>query len=261
MASTFPGPDHDRVHALRIAVIAAAALGAAGGAGAAAPSFHLVFDGRHNAALLHDGTFTTSSAWCLSGTATDVSVDDGTLTATRRFTCNGGGEFTALVRPLDAEHGGSGSWQIVSGSGALVDLRGKGTFSSTRLTGDPGNPASLTFRSTWDGLADLDAAAPTVAVTSSSIKKLRGLKTTYSVRLVLSIKDSGGGPVSYTLEVTAPGRPASPLVYRQATTPLETVTSSFRVKLPATTRRLRVKIGATDPLGNTSALAATIRVP
>jgi hypothetical protein len=260
MASTLPRPDHDRVHALRIASISAAALCAAGGAGAAAsPTFHLVFDGRHDLSLLHQGTFTTSSALCPSGTAADVGIDDATLTATRRFTCSTGGAFTALVRPLDAEHGGSGSWQIVSGSGALVDLRGKGTFSSTRLTGDPGNPASLTFRSTWDGLADLDAAGPTVAVTSSSVKKTR-VNATYIVRLVLSLEDSGGGPVTYTFEVTAPSKPASPLVFKQATTALATVTSSFRVKLPATTRRLRVKIGATDPLGNTSSVAATVRV-
>jgi hypothetical protein len=248
------------VHALRIAVIAAAGLCAAGGAGAAGPpAFHLVFDGSHNAALLHQGTFTTTSTWCPSGTAADVSIEEATLTATRRFTCSGGGEFTALVRPLDAEHGGSGSWQIVSGSGALADLRGKGTFSSTRLTGDPGNPSSITFRSTWDGLADLDAAGPTVAVTSSSVKKT-SVKATYSVRLVLSLADSGGGSVTYTVEVTAPSKPNSPLVYKQATTALATVTSSFRVRLPATTRRLRVKLGATDPLGNTSSVAATIRV-
>ena len=259
MASTFPRPDHDRVRALRLAVIAAAALCVAGGAGAAPPAFHLVFDGSHDAALLHQGTFTTSSARCPSGTAADVSIEDATLTATRRFACSGGGEFTALVRPLDAEHGGSGSWQIVSGSGALADLRGKGTFSSTPLTGDPGNPASVTFRSTWDGVADLDAAGPTVAVTSSSVTKTR-MKATYSVRLVLSLADASGGPVTYTLEVAAPSKPASPLVFKQATTSLATVTSSFRVKLPATTRRLRVKIGATDPLGNTSSAAATIRV-
>lgn len=244
---------------LRIAVIAAGALCAAGGAGAAPPAFHLVFDGSHSAALLHQGTFTTSSTSCPSGTAADVSIEDATLTATRRFTCSGGGEFTALVRPLDAEHGGSGSWQIVSGSGALADLRGKGTFASTRLTGDPGNPASVTFRSTWDGVAGLDAAGPTVAVTSSSVKKTR-VKATYSVRVVLSLADSSGGPVAYTLEVATPSKPASPLVFKQGTTSLATVTSSFRVKLPATTRRLRVKIGATDPLGNTSSAAATIRV-
>jgi hypothetical protein len=260
MASTFPRPDHERVGAFRLAVIAAAALCVAGGAGAAPPAFHLVFDGSHNAALLHQGTFMTSSAWCPSGTAADVSIEDATLTATRRFTCSGGGgEFTAIVRPLDAEHGGSGSWQIVSGSGALADLRGKGTFASTRLTGDPGNPASVTFRSTWDGVADLDAAGPTVAVTSSSVKKT-GVKATYSVRVVLSLADSSGGPVTYTLEAATPSKPASPLVFKQATTSLATVTSSFRVKLPATTRRLRVKIGATDPLGNTSSVAATIRV-
>src|SRR5689334_15297923 len=117
MASTAAAANHAGVHTGRMLTIAAAALLAAPGVGATPPpSFHLVFDGRHNQALLHEGTFTTSSSWCSSGSAADVSIDDPTLTATRRFTCAGGGDFTATVSPLRAEHGGSGSWQIVSGT-------------------------------------------------------------------------------------------------------------------------------------------------
>ena len=110
---------------------AVALLSARGAAATAPPAFHLVFDGAHNAQLLHEGTFTTSYPLCPSGQAVDTGVDATTDTAVRQFTCAGGGEFTAKVRPLPAEHGGSGSWQIVAGSGPLANLRGKGTFTST----------------------------------------------------------------------------------------------------------------------------------
>src|SRR6476659_7771765 len=108
--------------------IAAVALLSTGGAVAAPASFQLVFDGKHQANLLHEGTFTTSSSSCPTGTTEDVSIDEPTLTAMRQFTCDAGSSFMAKVGPLPAEHGGAGAWQIVAGSGALADLRGKGTF-------------------------------------------------------------------------------------------------------------------------------------
>jgi len=53
------------------------------------------------------------------------------------------------VGRLSAEHGGTGTWQIVSGTGSLADLRGKGNFTSVRTGGDPNDPETITFRSTW----------------------------------------------------------------------------------------------------------------
>jgi hypothetical protein len=161
------------MHAIRLVTIAALALIGVGGAGAAAPpAFELVFDGRHNAVLLHEGTFTTSSSWCPSGSAADVSIDDATLTATRQFTCAGGSDFTAKVWPLSAEHGGSGSWQIVAGTGSLESLRGEGTFTSTRLSGDASNPATIVFRASWNGVADFDDTPPIVRVRGASARKI-----------------------------------------------------------------------------------------
>jgi hypothetical protein len=237
------------------------ALLSTGGAGTAAPSsFQLVFDGKHNAQLLHEGTFTSSSSLCSSGTAADVSIDEQTLTATRRFSCDAGGDFTAKVGPLDAEHGGSGTWQIVAGSGALADLRGKGTFTSVRLSGDPNDPATITFRSTWTGVADLDATPPAVAVRHWSAKKLKRPRGAYKVKLALSLTDSGGGPVSYELDLVDPKKPSHSFAFKLGKTATGSVTRTVRIKVGKRTRRVRLKLTATDAVGNESAFAKTFRL-
>lgn len=245
---------------IRAVAIAAATFLIAGAAGAAGPpSLHLVFDGKHDAQLHHEGTFTTSFSWCPSGTAADVSVNSDTDTATRLFSCAGGGDFTATIAPLPAEHGGSGSWQIVDGSGPLADLRGKGTFTSTRLSGDSSDPETITFRSTWDGVADFDADGPSVVVKSVSRHKLKRPPGAYSLRVGLSLSDAGGGAVSYTLEVLNPKKRTVTYAYKtgQAT---GIVTRKFRIKVPRTRRVVELKIGASDPVGNVSAASKKIRL-
>jgi hypothetical protein len=244
----------------RALAIAAAILIAAGGAEATGPpSFHLVFDGRHNASLLHEGAFATSSSLCATGVAGDLSVDATTDTAVRRFTCATGGEFTAKVTPLPAEHGGIGSWQIVDGTGPLANLRGKGTFTSTRLSGRPDDPATITFRSTWEGVADFDVAPPHVAVMSSTVRKLKRPKGAYDIRLALSITDAGSDLVSYVLQIVAK-KPRSALVYRVGQTTTGTVTQTLRLKPAKTVRTVQLEVDATDAVGNEAALTKTIRL-
>jgi len=241
-------------------MIAAVALVSTGGAAATAPpGFHLVFDGAHNAQLLHEGTFTTSYPLCPAGKAVDTGVDATTDTAVRQFTCAGGGEFTAKVRPLPAEHGGSGSWQIVAGSGPLANLRGKGTFTSTRLSGSD-DPATITFRSTWDGVADVDATPPDVGITSSRARKLVRPLGAYSIRLSLSLRDTGSDLVSYVLQIVDPHKPLHAFFYKVGQTTTGTVISSARIKVPRTMRAVQIRVDASDAVGNTSALSKTIRL-
>lgn len=243
-----------------IVALAAAALVWIGGAGIAAPSpFQLVFDGRHNAQLQHEGTFTTNASWCSSGSVAEISVDSTTDTAMRRFTCAGGGEFTATVRPVPAEHGGSGTWQIVDGTGPLADLRGKGTFLSTLVSGHTDDPATIVFRSTWDGVADFDADPPTVALKAAVVRKLVRPVGTYTVRLALSLADSGGGRVSYVLQVVDPKKPTKAFIYRLGQTAGD-VTSAFRIKVPTTMRAVRLEVDSTDAVGNTAAFSRLIRL-
>ncbi len=240
--------------------MAGVAASASHGGRSAPAAFQLVFDGKHNSDLLHEGPFTTSASFCPSGYAVDVSIDDVTSTATRRFTCDdpsGGFGFVALVSPLPAEHGGGGSWQIVQGSGPLADLRGKGTWTSVRLGGS--DPPSITFRSTWDGFVDFDVSPPAVAVTGTGARKLRRPAGAYRLRLAASLTDAGG-LVSYRLVVVDPRNPLVPLASKTGDTSgsLDVV---LRVRPKKTARILRLEIDAADVVGNRLSVVRAVRLP
>ena len=244
-----------------VAALVALAVPAAGSSTNASSEFQLVFDGKHTPSLLHEGPFTTSASFCPSGQAVDTGVDSATETALRKFTCAGSsGGFTARVGRLPAEHGGSGTWQIVEGSGPLADLRGKGIWSSVRLGGNPTDPATITFRSTWKGVADLDAAPPTVAAQKRSAQKLRRPKGAYRVRLVLTLNDAAGSAVSYTLAVIDPRRPYDWLATKSGTTSSGRASFSLRIRPGKRTRILQLKVDAGDAVGNTTEYATTLRL-
>jgi hypothetical protein len=162
------------------------------------------------------------------------------------------------VNPLPAEHGGNGTWQIVSGKGALVNLRGKGRWTSVRLSGVTDDPASITFRSTWEGVTDFDASPPTIAVSRSSARKVRRPKGTYLLRFVLSFSDAAGNAVSYQLTVIDPRNLLE--VSRRGETTTGTASLAMRVRPTKRTRILKIKIDATDPVGNAAQLATTRRI-
>src|SRR5207247_1902836 len=78
----------------------------------------------------------------------------------------------AAARPRPAEHGGSGTWQIIDGTGPLANLHGKGTFTSSLVSGHSDDPPTIVFRSTWNGVADFDAQPPTVVLKAAVVRKL-----------------------------------------------------------------------------------------
>jgi hypothetical protein len=251
------------VQSARLVPLVAALIFVTAGAAVttAAPSFRLVFDGKHNAALLHEGTFTTSASFCPSGSAADVSVEATTDTALRRFACSGGGgDFSARIAPLPAEHGGMGTWQIVDGTGPLADLRGKGTWTSTRLSGRPDDPATITFRSSWEGVAAFDVSPPASAITSATARKLKRPKGAYAMRVVLSLTDNGGDLVSYLFQVVDPRKPRSSLIYKLGQTSSGSAALTFRIKPAKGTRALRVDVVATDAVGNETPAKKLLRL-
>src|SRR5262245_42368666 len=130
---------------------------------AAAPStFVLTFEGAHFVdpsqpeGLRHDGRFTASAPFCSAGRAYDVQqkVDEsGFLTVSRLHTCDdGSGTFTAFMPVVRGEHGRGGTWQIIEGTGSYTTLRGMGTYTGTRLSGDADNFLSIVYRTYWQGL-------------------------------------------------------------------------------------------------------------
>ena len=197
----------NRLFVLAVGVIGAISTGAVGAIGAAggpaAPSsFELVFEGRHEVAadsplgFWHAGKFTATGAFCSSGRATTLRVRGNTpadAEGTRLLTCaDGSGSATALVISIDSEHGGTGTWRIVSGTGEYSKLRGRGTFRSTLTGGDLSDHGSITFRSSWTGVADRDDSPPSVAVSRASAAKLRGRPGSYVVTIAFSAQEAPG---------------------------------------------------------------------
>ena len=240
-------------------VTAIAFAAAANGAAQAPTTFRLVFDGSHTPALMHEGPFTTSASFCASGHAADTTIEADTETAVRAFTCAGSSDvFTARIRPVPAEHGGGGSWQIVAGTGSLADFRGKGTWRSVRLAGTDADPRTITYRSTWDGVVDFDVSPPTIAITKSSARKLRRPAGTYQLTFTLTFDEPAGNAVSYEMTVIDPRNSVQVFKFGQTSTGASTV--ALRVHPTKRTRVLRVRVTATDPVGNAAQLAATRRI-
>ena len=249
-----------------IAVSAMAAIASA--AGTAAPSsFELVFEGRHEPAVdspmgfWHVGSFTASGAFCSSGSATTLGVTGTTpadATATRLLTCGDGtGSATALVVSIDSEHGGAGEWRIVSGTGEYTRLRGRGVFRSIRTGGDPSDHGSIAFRSSWTGIADYDDKAPAIAISRTSVTKLRRPAGSYVVRVAFSAQETSGA-VQYRIAVRGKG---AFLASRLGETQSGGASTAIRVRAPRSVRTLRVEITASDALGNESKASRDVRLP
>ena len=248
------------------AVVAITAI--AGGAEAAPAQFTLTLEGSHvpdaslPAGLRHEGPFTASAPVCSKGRAADAQdvsdVPPAGLVVLRAFTCDdGSGSFTALL-PATGEHGGGGTWRIVEGTGTYATLRGHGRYSSTRLSGDPDDYLSITFRSTWTGTVDFDVEPPSVDVTARATK-LRRPTGSYTLRIAMVVpNEAAGASLAYAVEVTA-GRAS--LADRSGTTTSAKATVALRIKPERTTRRVRVSARVTDPVGNASSVTRMVTLP
>ena len=243
-------------------------VGAAVAGSSAASSFELTFEGRHVPAadspqgVWHVGSFTASGGFCSSGTATTLGVNAITATdaeAIRLLTCDdGSGTVTARVVTIEREHEGAGTWRMVEGTGQYVNLRGQGSFTSVRTGGDPRVHASITFRSRWTGVTDLDDVAPAIAVSSATVAKLRRPKGSYRVRVAFSAQDTPGSAVRYQVIVRA-GFLLLDLGTGQTTS--GTAAMALRIRPAKNTRTVRLEITTTDGVGNESTLARSLRLP
>ncbi len=253
--------------AVAVALAVVAIVGAAAGADAAPVRFTLTFNGSHvsdatlSPGLRHEGPFTASSPFCPAGFAADSKVlaDDTSLTVLRTFTCDDGtGSFIAFLPNIRAEHGGTGRWQIVDGTGNYATLRGIGSYQSERVSGDPNDFLSITFRSTWSGTVDFDTEPPTIGV-SAQATKLRRPARTYTLRVALTVpNEAPEAKLPYTLDVMAAG---VALTSKAGTTSNGRATVTLRIRPRQATRSVRVVIDVTDPVGNKSSTTRTVRLP
>jgi len=160
-----------------------------------------------------------------------------------------------LVR---AEHGGRGSWRITEGTGKYATLRGSGSYVGELVSGDPDDFASISYRTTWTGKVDFDAAAPVVGIAATAIK-LKLPRRAYSVRVMLVVRnEEAAARVAYSLSVKSG---AVFVASRQGVTTGGRATLSLRISPPRTARAVRLIVTASDPVGNESTTTRSIRLP
>jgi hypothetical protein len=243
------------------AVIALAAVRAT----AAPTPFLLTFEGAHfvdftlSGGLRHDGRFTASAPFCSAGRAADVRHLDtgGLLNVLRMHTCDdGSGSFTAFMPNVRGEHGGTGVWQIVEGTGAYATLRGVGTYTGTLTSGNPDAFETIAYRTEWRGVVDFDASPPTIESFAGTVRKLRQRVRTYVLRIGLAARDASL-PISYTVDFRA-GRTLLDL--KRASTATGRATMTVRIRPPRTARSVRILLTASDVLGNEISTSRAFRL-
>jgi len=235
------------------------------GARGSPSSFTLSFDGIHvldstlPGGIRHEGRFTASAPFCPAGKAVDVrDLETEPLTVLRTFTCDDGtGSFTAYMPALAGEHGGTGTWKIVDGTGRYATLRGVGSYTGKIVSGDPQNFETIVYHTDWQGVVAFDAVSPTVEVNASAAKLKRPART-YAVRVAVKAPDDvAGNSVAYTVDVRA-GR--SYLAYRKGTISTGTAVVKLRVRAPRAAQNLQVIVTATDPVGNEATATRSVRL-
>jgi hypothetical protein len=231
----------------------------------AAPTpFSLTFEGAHfvdftlPGGLRHDGLFTASAPFCSAGRAYDVRHFEGEpLTVLRIHTCDdGSGSFTAFMPTVRGEHGGSGAWRIVDGTGAYATLRGVGTYTGTLTSGDANAFETISYRTEWRGVVDFDANPPAIENFTATVRKLRQRVPAYTLRIGVTARDPSL-PISYTVDVRA-GRALLDL--KQASTASGRATITVRIRPPRAARSVRILLTARDALGNEASTSRAFRL-
>jgi hypothetical protein len=249
-------------------VLAAGLVSLVGGANAALTQFSLTFIGRHvidpvsPTGLHHEGRFTASAPFCPSGTAVDTRhVQAEPLSVERTYTCDdGSGSIIVSMPNVTGEHGGSGSWQIIRGTGKYEKLRGSGTFVGQLLGGDPADFLSITYQTTWKGLVDFDADPPALSLTATAAK-LKLAKRSYSLRVGVVVRNEApGARVTYSLIVQSRGQYVSG-GSRNGSTTAGRAAFALRITPPRPARTVQITVRASDPVGNESTTSRLVRLP
>ena len=137
-----------------------------------------------------------------------------------------------IMPTVRGEHGGTGSWRILEGTGRYATLRGLGTYTGTLISGDPDVFATISYRTNWQGVVDFDADPPTIETFTTTPRKLRLRLRTYALQVGLAARDPSA-PVSYTVDVRA-GR--APLAFKQGSTASGQATITLQIRPPRAAR-------------------------
>ncbi len=236
------------------------AVGAAGASGAPTP-ITLSFDGMHVAdpsfpvGLRHEGRFTAAPPLCAHGSAVDVEdVETAPLSVLRKYTCDdGSGTFTVFLPTVRAEHGGNGTWKIVDGTGRYATLRGIGTYTGHRVSGDPNDFVTIVYQASWHGVVDFDAVGPTLTARASA-KKLRRPPRTYNVRTIIDAHEPN---FAYSVDIRAGKQYLALKTGTSTSTPL---TVTRRIRAARGTRTVTVLVTVADAVGNESTTTLVVEL-
>ncbi len=231
--------------------IALSVLAFASHASAAPAQVTLHLDGTHPVDVdYHQGTFTATPPLCASGAWL------GNGAGSRVFTCaDGSGTFTADF-PGELEHvqGATGPWAFISGTGSYTALRGNGKATIDASTGV--NTSPIVFSDTWTGSVDFDMTPPTGSITAVKVTHPRSARGRWHAAVLFSAHDNvDSNPVNFSATATA-GR-----FYATRNGTVTTGAGTFTIAFRTTkhTHLLRIEIQLSDPWGNQTTLAKTIR--
>jgi hypothetical protein len=238
---------------IAIVGLSAASAMAARGAASAAKPFELVFNGAYefdvDGGMWLAGAFTAKAPFCESGSAVDLDI------GVRRFVCADGSGSITLEAPFEAI---AGDWRILEGTGQYADLRGRGTSWEEMLSDDPWFGE---FRSTYQGLVDADAVAPTIRLAAKA-SKVKGKKGVYTIPVALEIRDNvEGNSVAYKVFVTRESG-AGPWLASKSGEGIGDISFELRVRRTnEPVRAVRIRTTAMDPVGNESTLDVRVKLP
>jgi hypothetical protein len=248
-----------------LAVLAIVGLGAASAMAAvtavsAAKPFELVLNGEAEwddwGVLRTSEAFTSKAPFCESGSAAYVDI------GVRRFACaDGSGSITLELLDIGFPQAsfGDGDWSILEATGQYAGLRGRGTFRSEALSEDE---FGFAFRTTYQGVADADAVAPTIAVANLKASKVKGKKGVYTIPVALDIRDNvGDNPVTYRVIVRRESD-TGPWLASKSGEAIGGISFELRVRRPnERVRAVLIRTTAMDPVGNESSLDAWVKLP
>lgn len=217
--------------------------------------FELVLDGAGRSST---GSFHSAAPFCTGGRVVDLGrgVSGRWIGGLRRFTCSdGSGGVTVRTWLMGMDEDSrleDGAWKIVAGTGAYSTLRGVGAYASVVVDAEGGT----TSRETWAGDAGFDAVAPRVQI--SAISTTRTTRGWHVVRVAFSARDREHS-ASIDFLVSASNRFL--LAARSGTTASDAASVVLRVRPGSGGRAIRVKIEASDRVGNATTVVRTLTLP
>jgi hypothetical protein len=265
------------VKVITVVLVAAAAMtpwtAASDHGRSAVAEFELVVTGEREAVppslefpngIRNRGTFSASAPFCASGTFVDLSNDFlNSFQDTRRYTCSdGSGTLITLQEHwYEVKLPFTDTWSIVSGTDRYANLRGRGTFRGEILTRNGDDPLAITFRSVMRGLVAFDALAPTIAVSSTRVTKLRRPARTYSIRVTFSLRDNEAQDSLSYLVAVEPEDGGLYLAQKQGSTATGKVTVTLRVKPASGAKKVLLHVRGEDAVGNWRWLTRPLKLP